>query len=781
MLKNYIKISLRNFRNDKLYSTVNMLGLSLGITVFLLTAMYTYYEFNYENKINNVNNKYRLVTIQKDSQNNIYQSWKVSDLLKIKIPEIINNVRIDDPSWEKNLFRYKDKIFREIKYYRADKSFFQIFDYKFIAGSPETALEQPNSIVITQRIAHKYFGKENPLGKFLETDKGQSYLVTGVCENIPETTHLKFDMISSLSDFLREDQKYWDMWNYYTYLQISSKTNKEEVERKINSELNKIPQLKDSKYLLQPLSEIHLKSASKYNIIDDIEKNGNINDIFLYISFGVIVLIVACVNYINLSIARFDNRIKEIGIRKTIGAKQKQIVIQFFIESIINALGSLIFALLLIKFFWSEFNLIIERNILITSENFINFSLVVFATLLITVLLAGVFPAIYFSKFSPGKILRGETQKNAGINIFRRGLIVFQFSISIIFLIVLNTIDKQNNYIFSKEIGVEKSNILAIPFEFNKNQQMLALKNVFQKLPNIETVSLGSSLPSEPKAFYNIKTNASNKIFKVHVIEADEDYLGLFKMNIISGRDFNTYTKGKVELIVNESAVKMFGWKNPVGEKLNLHGKDNLIVGVVKDFHFNSLHEKISPLVLSNCNFNSKLYLRVTGNNIESVIKNIKKEWNKFFPNNLFEYFLLTDDYSKMYSKEINTQKALKYLTLVALLISIIGLVSITSFLVSKRKKEFIIRKILGATYISIIKQMNREFGFLIIIANLFAWIPAYILINSWLENFAYRVVINIYEFILIGVILLILSFFIVSILTGKFLVKNPVTILKHD
>jgi putative ABC transport system permease protein len=771
MLKNYFKVAYRNLIRYKGYSLLNIAGLSVGFTSFIFLFLFIRYELSFDKFHEKSNNIYRVVTSDFIGTPGLLGPYSAKE-----IPEVKNSVRIRNVTRTSGrMFACNNKRFNENKFAQADQSFFDIFSYKVLRGNLSTALTSPNSLVITKSIADKYFENEDPVGKSLNYENSSDYTITAVIEDMPQNSHFHFDLIAQ---FPNKPNYHWGEYNYLTYLLLSDNADINKVTANIGYVYKKGSGNTNNPFFLQKITDIHLFS----HIRGEVETNGNMTDVYLYSAISVIILLIAGINYTNLSTASFIKRTKEIGIRKTLGAEKKQIIFQFLSESFILILISLIFALIMLEFFAPFAGDVIGRKITIWKLDSWTAIFYILGLAIMTGILSAAYPAFYLASLNPLKIIKNNSTGSPKGILLRKVLIVFQFAFSAFFLIFTLTISDQMNFLSKTRLGFEKDNILNIPIGRKYDEKYQTLKSELQKYPEIQNASLNDFLLSgnDYKQSTWWEGRETDDYDMMNWIPVDEDFIKTFKLKLKQGTDFSN-GKEETEYILNESAVKYIGWDNPIGKQMKILEK-GMVIGVVEDFNLRSLHTKIPPCALVfSPRFVTNLSLRISTADIHNTIAKIENVWKQVIPDRPFNFYFFDEDYNSLYKSEQQTGKIFNYAAVFAVFISCMGLLGLVSLSIERKTKEIAIRKVLGSSVNRVVFLLFKDFTVLIIIANIIIWPLAYILLEKWLENFAYRININLLLFLLAGSFSLLIAFIAAGYHTIKAATANPVNSLKNE
>ncbi len=801
MFNNYLKIALRNIKKHKIYSFINITGLATGLACSILIFLWVSNELSYDRFHTNFNEIYRA-----DLYGGVFgdgydgSQYPLGPESKKIIPEIKNYVRF----WEfkRSVFKYGNNAFYESKGVYSDPSVFDLFSFSLISGNPETALADKNSIVINEAIAEKYFRDEEPVGKTLEIDS-KLYTVTGVLKTFPANSHIKFDFIIPFAVVEAEYANVWFNRTFCTYFQLNKNTGKAEVTEKINSifkEHSLRSYERGIRFRLEPLSKIHLFTQSRRGWTDIADAKY----VYVFSAVAVFILLIACINFMNLSTARSSIRAKEVGLRKTVGANRKQLIRQFFSESFLLTVLSSVIALILVTAALPFFNTQFEKQL---SVDFFDYKIFlgILGVIIVTGLASGSYPALYLSSFRPAGILKNRSKSGAGSSRFRKILVVTQFFLSIVLLIGTAVIYKQMDYIRKKDLGFNMGNTIILPNSEKIGKQYSVIKNALLQDPDVAEVTAQNYSFSKIQFWSNnLEWEGMTKNSERDMIwtSVDFGYFEMFGISMLDGRAFsgNKVSDKKSAFIVNEAAVKQMELESPVGKRFvfKAFGKNDIrngtIIGVIKDIHLKSLYEKIQPhlfLVMNDFSWwtsTGKIIIKfretdssIGENNMAAVIGRIKQIWEKFEPSVPFEYQFLEEAYDNFYGKEKRTGMVINFFTFLAVLISCLGLFGLASFMVELRIKEIGIRKVLGASSAGLVYIISKEFFILVAAANIFAWPAGFYIMNLWLGEFAYRVDIGFLPLLLSGFAAVVIALATVSFQAFKAAGSNPSNCLRHE
>jgi putative ABC transport system permease protein len=794
MFINYFKNAIRIIFSQRFYSFINIIGLSIGITACILVILFVKHDLSYDGYNKNAENIYRIEFSfpQEGVVNHMAQSPALlGPTLKNEYPEIKKLSRIYFS--ERSLVKAGDKSNYENRISFADSAFFEIFSYQVIAGDVTQFLKKPNSIIITESTAKKYFGKENPLGKIIEINKQYSFEVTGEIRDVPVNSHFKFDFIAPYSSLDKQPvAQYFPQWGAtfgsYTYMLVDKGFNLKDFIKKTENFFSTHTDIKERgwKVVFRPLLDIHLNSHSG----DEIEENSSMPRIIIISSIALFILLLACINFVNLSTARSSKRAIEIGMRKTIGGSRFQLIQQFLGESVLFSIASLIISLITVKLIMPYFSLLVGTEIGFDYDSDWSIMLLIVAGVLFVGVLAGLYPALFISSYQPAKVIKGVNSSNSGKSMasnLRKGLVILQFSISIILIIGTLIVNLQLRYLRNYNMGFEKENMIVLPAYGKTGNNYKTIKNELRSIPGVLSATAGRGAPTSSN---NIGTECrpngnSNNIgaFGIEVNSVDYDYMNHFGVKLIAGRYFSEDFPGDFPntMVINEKMVRSLGFKNPqdvIGKSysIQLNEYKPVIIGVVKDFNSSSLHNEItSQVFMTNPNWFKEFIVKVKSANMPSTINSLKEVWAKFFPQYPFEYSFLDESIDKMYKSEERYSKVISTFSVVALFIACLGLLGLASFVTEQRKKEIGIRKVQGASIKSIVQLVSGEFMYLVLAANLIAWPVAYFFMKKWLISFAYRIDISIWIFIYSGLLTFIFALLTVSYQAIKAALANPV------
>jgi putative ABC transport system permease protein len=797
MIKNYLKIALRNFQRHKGYSFINIAGFAIGMACCLLILLYVRHELSYDRHHEDVERVCRIVIdIRTQTANRVFAliSPTVAPALKADYPQVEHAARAIIPS-SSRLVKRKDTFFYEDRFMYADQELFDIFTIPFIRGATQGALTRPNTLVVSQRMAHKYFGNANPLGETLEINQ-QEYEITGVVTDSPENTHMKYDLIASLETLKDwQEMSNWYSTMFYTYLKLRPDVNVEEFSQQVSRLPDKyVGERLSSRgttyhYFLQPLSSIHLHSHLRY----ETEPPGNPVYIYIFSFVGFFILIIACLNFMNLSTARAANRAKEVGMRKVVGAQKLQLIGQFLGESLLVAFLSLGLAMVIARF---SIPLLHDlTGILLSFDALLN-PIVLLSLIGGAVLMglgAGLYPAFVLSAFRPAVTLKGTSSAGTQGFALRTVLMVVQFAISVMLIIGTLTMYRQFNFMKNQYLGFEKEQKLILPLRggINIQENFASVKDMFSKHTSVTGVTVSSSVPGRGVSNFGVDLVGeddpkSQSMFHMYF---DDDFIPDYGIDMVAGRAFQKEMKTDFMgvFLINEAAVKAFGWSRPeeaLGKRLQTGhgGRVNPIIGVTKNFHYRGLQSEVEPLVMEFLPWSFRyITLSIDISNLNETLAFVKSQWKALWPGHPFEHFFLDTDFDRQYRADEQIGNVFGIFTFLGLFIACLGLLGLASFTAESWTKEIGIRKVLGASVGGIVLMLSKQFTKWVVLANFIAWPVAYYFMDRWLKNFAYRIDIGIWTFVLSGVLVLLIAIMTVSYQSIKAAVANPVDSLRYE
>jgi len=812
MFKNYFKIAWRNLVKNKTFSFINIIGLASGLACFILIALYVADELSYDRFNEKADRIYRINSDIVFGGNKLHlavASDPMGATLKKDYPQVEEYVRFFSSSGSK-LVKKGNEYIRENNVAHADSTLFDVFTIPVIAGDAKTALNEPTTVVISESAAKKYFATTDAVGKNIETDDNGStlYKVTAVIKDIPHNSHFNFDMIFSMDNV----QYQWGNFlshNHQTYLLLKPGTDHKAFEKNFIQFIDKyvVPQAAQFmkiksmdefekagnklEYSLMPLSEIHLRSDR----VAELNVNGSIQYVYIFSAVALFVLLLACINFMNLSTARSASRAKEVGIRKVVGSEKRSLIKQFLTESILTTVISTAFAIGIAWLCLSWFNNLSAKQLHISDLLQTRYVIFLIALPLIVGLLSGLYPAFVLSSFNPIVVLKGKLSGGLRRSALRNVLVVGQFTTSIFLIAATIIVFRQLNYIQTKKLGFSKDQMLIVNGTGALGNNRDAFKNEVSKFTGVKGATYAGYLPvagssRNDVSFSSEAAMTSANSVNMQVWNIDENYIPLMEMEIMKGRNFSKdFGTDSNATIINETAAKLLGWKDPVGKKLHTYFQDNFgntlisreVIGVVKNFHFESMKENIGPLCFRLADNSWATALKVNTADIKQLVSKIENKWKAIAPGMPFSYQFMDDSFDNMYRVEQRTGKLGLTLAIIAILIACLGLFGLATYTAEQRIKEIGVRKVLGATISNIVSMLSKDFMVLVVIASVFAIPLAWWAMNKWLQDFAYRINIGWWVFAAAGIIALLIAVITVSSQAIKAALANPVKSLRTE
>ena len=789
MIKNYLKIAFRNIIRHKAFAAINIAGLAIGMACSIFILLWVQNELSYDRFNKNANEIYRIAARAGDFKVAINPAPMVADL-QAKMPVIRNTVRLATSS---NVFEVGERKFEEKRVFYADSTFLQVFSYRLLKGDRASVLNRPDAVLITEDLAKKYFGHEDALGKILRKDNNKDVIVTGILANIPSNSHLQFDCILPMSSIAQTNDniknQVWDNFDFYAYVQLDKTSGPSSANiAKFNKQMDDIYKTHVSEktlkvnFWLQPLTAIHLHS--NYQV--DLPGHGNIQYVNIFFVVALFILSVACINFMNLASARSARRAKEVGLRKVVGAGRKQLIGQFLGESMLISFVSLVLATGIVWLLLPLFNDLAGKKL---SIHLLDSRIItILATIaLATGLISGSYPALFLSGFQPVKVLKGNVKTMGGNLIFRNGLVVVQFVVSIMLLAGTAIVYRQLNFIKSMNLGFDKSNLLYLPMAGEMWNKQQALKAELKQNPLTSNYAITSDLPVDlasgtVNVHWEGKDPKSQVVFPTLMV--DEGFFNVFQMKILSGRVFSPEFKSdSTNFIVNEKAVQVMGMKvsNAVGKSLSLWDNKGTIIGVVKNFNYKPIQQPIEPMILALNRWGGTAVIRTQPGKTEATIKALGKISADLNPGYPFSYGFLDQDLANQYKGEQRMGSLFNVFAVLAIFISCMGLYGLSAFMAEQRTKEIGVRKVLGASVFKVVYLLSTGFTKLILIAVVIAVPLAWFAINSWLKSFAFRVNADWMVFLIASLAALAIAWLTVSYESIKAAIANPVKSLRNE
>ncbi len=790
MIKNYFKIAWRNLLHNKTFSLINIFGLALGMTCSLLIMLWLKDELKRDKFHANDKRLFRVMENQ-------YYSGDISTFPSspgILAENIVKDVpEIEMASqmlWEEQpLFTVGDKFDKEKGRY-VQKDFLRMFSFKLAKGDAATALARPDAVVISKKLADKYFKGEDPIGKMIKIDNKENVIVTGVLEEIPELSSLKFDFLLSYDIWFKQNDwaKEWDNNGPRCYVMLAPNASVDKVNAKIKGYIKTKKKDSNVDLFLQNYGDSYLYS----NWDNGKQAGGRIQYVRIFSAVAIIILIIACINFMNLATARSLRRAREIGVRKVVGAGKRQLVAQFIGESMFVSFLAILVSLLIVALILPSFNELTEKHLAINLTD-PSFLLIILGLTIVTGVVSGSYPALFMSTLKPIVVLKGLLKFKSGATYFRKGLVVFQFALSITLILGMIVIYRQINYINNKNLGFGKEDLLYMPLEGPMAKNFMAFKEELLKQPGIKNISSAQSSPLEVGSStqgvrWPGKDTTKLILFSNNPITYD--YVKTMGIELIGGRDFDpSFSLDTMNYLVNEAAARKIGYKDPVGKELTMWGDKGTIIGLMKDFHHNSLHVPIEPLILrlfkgSWVNENGywgNVIVKTEKGKSKQAIASMEKVFKKFNPGFPFKYYFTDDEIAKNYKAEHTVSKLSRYFAFLAIFISCLGLFGLVTFTAEQKTKEIGIRKVLGASVTGIVRMLSKDFLKLVLIASVIAFPVAWWAMNKWLMDFEYRIDIGWWVFVVAGITALLIALLTISFQSIKAAIANPVKSLRTE
>lgn len=814
MFKNNLKIALRSLLKQKIYTLINILGLSVGIASCILIVLFVRNEFSYDGFFENKQDIYRMVLERKYPNHSTFYAvvpHSFEGIIKRDFPEVEESVNVFAfQNFSLSYKNEKDEVsqFDEDYVISTDNSFFKVFSFKLLKGNVATALSQANEIVVTEEMAGRYFGNDDPIGKIVRAGNND-FKVSGVMENVPENSHFRFSAAIAITTFPFAKQENFTSFSTFSYFKLKPGSDPAAMEAKIPKVVDTYAAAQIEKnlgkswadyrkegngyrYFLQSLPDIHLDPV---NLEAKMKPGGNRTSVFIMISVAVLILLIACINFMNLATARSTERAREVGVRKVMGSIRQQLITQFLTESFVLSVVGVALAMATIYLILPFFNDLTEKHLVFPFDLT---SLIVLTLLAIVVgLLAGLYPSFILSSFNPVVVMKGNFTSQAKGKWIRNGLVIFQFWISIILMIGTMVIYEQMEYMSEKSLGFDREQVLVVERGFNLEPQMMrTLIEEIRRMPQVESAAGSFAIPSSEGDFFGIQfqPEGSSEILTTKSMIVADGLGETLGMELLEGRWFSKETNDSLSIMLNESAVKVMGLENPIGRKL-FNNQDNpngsvsipfTITGIVKDFNFISLREKVTPLVIqSNEAFgggNQYVVVRVKAGETTSAIASIDAKWKELIPEQSFKFSFLDQNLDAQYKSEKQSGKLFAIFSGLAIFVSCIGLFALSAYITNLRTKEIGVRKVLGASVQGVVVLLSMDFARMILLSFIMA-VPVawYVMEKWWLQNFAYRINISIWIFLIAGLAAFLIAWFTVSYQSIKAAMQNPVRSLRSE
>lgn len=807
MIRNYFKIAFRNLLKHKFISAINLFGLTVGLACCLLILTYILNEISFDKYNDKADRIYRVTRSWFGPSGDVSLNLGAvappfGPLLKNDFPDIEKVTRLlpDGTS----TFKYEDKIFNENNGMYADENVFSFFNIKVLRGNPAKALSDPFSIMLTPDVAKKYFGNEDPINKVIRLDKQFQFKVTGIFEKLPSNSHWHADHLLSFSTLKdtaiygeRNLQTNFGNNSFYTYLLLPENYNTKSMEAQFPAFIDKVMPMDNNgkqktsagtALALQKLTDIHLNS----HLDSELEQNGDMKRVYIFSVIALFILLIACINYMNLSTARSALRAREIGVRKVVGAQKRELIAQFLFESVLLTWVALILALVLARLAMPALDALsgqeLSLSMLLKWQVLVPLTLVPF----IVGILSGIYPALFMSSFKPIQVLKGLFKVGSANISFRKVLVVTQFSISIILIISTAIVFKQLKYMQEKNLGYNKNYMITMRSNPLLNDSFESFRNDLLQNPAIKEAARSSRIPSgrlldSRDASAAVGDSMMPVTTTIKNLAVDADFIPAYGIKMAAGRNFSrAYTNDTGSFILNEASLASLGIKNPhdiIGRPFRYGNINGEVIGVMKDIHFESLHQKIVPLVLFHPavpNY-GRLSIKLTGQNISSSVAYIEQIWKKYLPEVPFQYTFLDENFGKLYEAELKQGTIFTVFAAIAIFIACLGLFGLSAFAITQRVKEIGIRKVLGASIGSIVALLSKDFLKLVLVAAIIAFPVAYYAMQQWLEDFAYRINIPWWVFIVAAILSAVIAFVTISFQATKAAISNPVKSLRSE
>ena len=786
MFKNYLKITLRNLWKNKTFSAVNIAGLAVGLAVFILIMLWVQNELSYDG-FHKDKGRIAMTMVNQSFGNKEIQTYPavpsmLAETMKKDLPAIENSALV---SWgDQRMFTYGEKHFVENGLY-VGEDFLKIFSFPLLKGDTEKVLREPNTVLISEKLAQKYFGDQDPVGKMISIEKTLAYKVEGVLKDVPENATLKFDFLMPVKDYINQTMngtKSWEFGNIRTYVKLKERVNRPALDASLKKFMDRYTdKQKNAELTLFDLKDWYLRwdfKNGKY------AGGGRITYVMLFTVIAIFILLLACINFMNLSTARATQRSREVGIRKVIGAGKQSLITQFIGESVIVSVIAAVIAVVMVSLTIPVFNTLLNKQIAVDTG--INSWLILAAIVLITGLLAGSYPALVLSSFKPIKVLKGSLDNSAANTAgVRKVLVVTQFAVSVMLIIGTLIVSKQVDYIKNKNLGYNKENLLWFASNIDASKQQTAVQE-FLKIPGVTNVSQASMTfvaPNNGGPLTNWPGKRPDEEIFFNFLAGGHDIIKTMGISMKEGRDFSGQLPvDSASVIINETAAEKMGLKDPPGQEIETYAGKMKIVGVVKDFHFESMHYVINPLViLCKPEWTWLFYVRVTGNNMSQVLKGLEQTYTNLAPGFVFDYNFQDKEYERLYRSEQQIGTLVNWFSFFAIFISCLGLLGLTIFTVERKTKEIGVRKVLGASSLNIIVLICRQFLWLVLLAVVIASVPAWYFMNSWLQDYTYRINIDWKVFVAAGSVAVFITLVTVGTQALRATGMNPVKSLRTE
>jgi putative ABC transport system permease protein len=787
MLKNLIKTAIRNLYKNFGYSSLNILGLTIGITSALFLIIYVSDEISYDRYNEKADRIYRVsshITEPDDQFTWIVAQIPFGPQVVQDYPEVQSFVRFIN--FPRSLFKYEDKEFNEENFFYADSTLFDIFTYKTLKGNPKAALLAPNKIVLTEKVANKYFGKTDPIGKSIVTGD-KSYEVSGVIKDIPSNSHFRFDALASRKN-LPKEMGSWGNFGVFTYLLFPENFDVKSFETKMQGMYAKymasIFQKLNIKieYKLEPLTRIHLYSTNP----SEPEPTGSISYVYIFSIVALFLILIAAMNYMNLATARSAKRAREVGLRKVVGSRRSSLIIQFLSESTTFTVISLILSIILLALLLPKFNELAGKSF----DLKILYSPVLMLSIVGVIVIVGIFggsyPAFYLSRFSPVTVFKGEITQGSAGSMFRKVLVVIQFTISVAMIVCTLVVFKQLNFMKTKDQGFDQKNVIGLQLDRRMVQKFTVLEQSMRENPNILFIGSTNTPIGEGsgKVIFKMETDQGMSDRGVNFAVVDPNFVEALGIKMIKGRDFQEDMPSDTltGVVINETLAKRMNWSDPIGKKVELGNFiKGSVIGVMKDYHQTGMYNQIESLLLIYRPNNNIIYVKLADKDVQGSIRFIETKWKEIFPEKPFEYNFLTERFNQQFKADEKRGLIFTLFTVLAILIACLGLFGLASYMVEQRTKEIGIRKVVGASEGIIVRLISKEFLLLVSISIIIAFPIAFYMMNNWLQNYVYRTELGVMIFIIAAIITITITFVTISYKAYKASILNPANSLRSE
>ncbi len=806
MIKNYLLIAFRNARRNKAYTIINLIGLAIGIASSLMILLFVVDELSYDRHNEHFKEIYRIYVKGKIQGNEIEAALSNAPMgatLKSDFPEVVDFTRLytfdGDPK-----VRFEEKVFIEENFYYADSTFFNVFTAPVVYGNPDDMLSRPNTVVLTEEIAQKYFGNEDPVGMLLQVGQEETnFEVTGVVKGFPESSHFQFNMLGSMTSIYLASWNQWMGNNSYTYIRLRKDFDPQQLEAKfpeliaqhMGTELEESLGLSMEEFLasgnsfgyhLQPLKDIHLQSDLQF----EINPGGSRSSVIIFSVIALFLILIASINFMNLSTASGAKRATEVGIRKVAGAEKNRLIQQFLAESFLITVMALILAVVLVELFIPGFNNIAGKGLRLDSLGTLRLIVGLLVIGLFVGFASGSYPAFFLSSFKPTDVLKSGAMRGARGATLRRILVIFQFVVTIVLFICTILVNRQMNYLRAKDLGFSKENMVVIDRIYVLGDQMEAFRQELLKNPSIRQVTISSAVPGGliGDNAYLPEGAASNETHAINNMWADWYFQDTYELEMVEGRWFQEENPtDSFALIISESAVRALNFDDPLNKRLYTQfGEERSdpspIIGVVKDFHFQSLHQEIRPLIIKfNTEDNYQMSVKISGNNTGLTLEYIETIWNSFMEQQPIHMTFLEEDLAALYDNEEKTAIIFNIFSVLAIFIAALGLLGLASFSAAQRTKEIGIRKAMGASIASVLLALSKEYIWLILVATVAAWPLGYFFMKDWLQDYPARITMEPVVFILSSLLAFVIAAATVLFRVYQSASANPVKSLRYE